>query len=318
MKGWFRRRKKRKEKKEEASGRGDVPEAAVTQENVFAKFLPTELLARMGVQEVSLKPSDLLTEPKELQAVILNANIAGFQELIHNTQIKEVYRLINKTLSFCIPVIYGNHGMIDHFCEAGVTALFSGQAEDGLNAAVLICEEVIKQRDWETYGKFAVGLCYGTVMAGVVGDSRRLSVLTLSTYTGLGDFLQKQCPKYYARILAAGSFLKKADGFEKKYNHRFLGLFYIRDTKSTEEIYDIFDGDEAGIRNRKRKTKILFEKGVGFFLGREFVKARGYFIEVLKADREDKAAREYIFRCDTLSSMAAEQAASADVFLESF
>lgn len=314
-----RREKKRKKWKWEQEILAEQrfrQETAAAMENIVQRFLPTELLEMMGIQDTIAQPSDVLAEQKELQAVILNGNIAGFQELIHNMEIREVYRLVNQSLAFSIPAIFEKNGMIGRFQNAGIEALFVNGMEEGLDAAITICEEVIKSGDWKYYQNFAVGLCYGKVSMGVVGYGKKLSVLTLSTYTGLGEFLQNKAPKYYARILAAGSYLKKVEGFEKKYNHRFLGLFYVRNTGSTEKIFDVFDGDEAKIRNQKRKTRMLFEKGVRLFLERQFAESRGYFIEVLKADRNDKAAREYVFLCDRYSSMPSEKAAAAEVYIE--
>ena len=306
-------RKRKRQKLEEEMA---YQEMSAVRENFFEQFLPIELLTMMGIEGGFKKSIEPLTEQKELQAVILNANIVGFKELIHNTEIKEVYRLINQTLSYSIPAIYGNNGMIDSFKDAGVVALFTGQVEDGLDAAILICEKIIQSGERETCQNFTVGLCYGTVMAGVVGYGRKLSVLTLSTYTGMGKFLQKVALKYYARILAAECYVKKIEDFEKNYNYRLLGVFYIRDIDRVEKVFDIFDGDRTDVRNRKRKTKMLFEKGVSLFMEREFAQARGYFIEVLKADRNDKAAREYVFLCDKYGSMPEEKMSEADVFIE--
>lgn len=290
----------------------------MTEESIYKRFLPTELLEMLGIQDTLVQLPDILSEQKELKAVIFNGNIAGFEELTHDMEIREVYRLVNQTLACSVPVIFEKNGMIDRFQNAGIEALFTDHMEEGLDAAISICEEIIRFGDGKNYKNFAIGLCYGGVSVGVVGYGTKLSVLTLSTYTGFGGFLQKNAPKYYARILAAGSYLEKVEGFEKNYNHRFLGLFYVRDTGSIEKIFDVFDGDEAGIRNQKRKTRMLFEKGVRLFIDRQFMEARGYFIEVLKADRNDRAAREYVFLCDRYGSISPGKAAQADIYIESY
>lgn len=291
------RRKKRKQSipEEETS-----QETAAAQESVYRRFFPTELLHMAGSQ-------DGPTEPKGMAAVILNGYITGFRELIHDTPMREVYHLINQTMSFCVPQIEKNNGVIHRFQDAGVSALFMEQMEDGLDAAIGICEEIIRLSEWEHYRNFAIGLCYGFVMVGIVGYGERLSVLTLSSYTGLGEFLCENAPRYYARILAAESYVSKVCDFRKRYNCRLLGTFYIRDRQCMEKVYDIYDGDEAAVRNKKRKTKMLFEKGVRLFLDRRFGESRTCFIEVLKADRDDRAAREYIFLCDKYSSMAPQE-----------
>jgi class 3 adenylate cyclase len=230
---------------------------------------------------------------------------------------KETYSFINRTLSVCIPAIYEGGGVVNQFRDAGVTALFTSRLEQGLNAAVSICEEIAKLPDTEKrYEHFSIGLCYGTVMVGMVGHNERMSLLTLSTYTGFGVFLQKKAPKYYARILAAGSYIEKIENFEKKFNHRFLGYIYIRNTNSIEKIYDIFDGDTAAVRNQKRKTRMIFEKGVALFLERKFQEARIYFIEVLKTDRYDRAAREYVLLCERYGAKTEQE--SDDICIERY
>lgn len=291
------RRKKRKQSIPEGE---TSQETAAAQESIYRRFLPTELLHMAGSQ-------DAPTEPKGMAAVILNGYITGFRELIHDTPMREVYHLINQTMSFCVPQIEKNKGVIHRFQDAGVSALFMEQMEDGLDAAIGICEEIIQLSEWEHYRNFAIGLCYGFVMVGIVGHGERLSVLTLSSYTGLGEFLCENAPRYYARILAAESYVSKVCDFRKRYNCRLLGTIYIRDRQCMEKVYDIYDGDEAAVRNKKRKTKMLFEKGVRLFLDGRFGESRTCFIEVLKADRDDRAAREYIFLCDKYSSMAPQE-----------
>lgn len=306
------RRQRKKELPDSTDGRNED-----ISEDVFSRFLPEELLGMIGIDDVSVPPADILAGQEEVQAVILHGNIAEFQELIHVMGTKEVYALINRVLSHTVPAVYGNGGMVDSYQDAGIRALFTGQMESGLNAAVLICERMLQVEDDRGGRDFSVGLCFGKVSIGVVGYGRKLSVLTLSTYTGFGEFLQRMGPKYYAKILAAGSYVDHIRGFEKNYNYRLLGIFFVRDTGSEEKIYDIFDGDEAGTRNRKRKTKMLFEKGVALFLGREFEEARIYFIEVLKADHSDRAAREYVYLCDTYGGMEGDEE-PAQMYLEYF
>lgn len=273
------------------------------------RFLPMELLEMLGTQGTSLTYQDILMRQKEIWTVIFHADMTGFSEFVRDMQISEVYLFINETLSYSIPRINDNGGIIDTIHGAGVVALFADSMGGGLDAAIAVCE-VVKDR------RYSIGLCYGPVIVGVVGSGSRLAVQTLSAYTGLGCFLQQLGPKYYARILAVGSYTSRVEGFERKYNYRLLGYIYIKNAKSAEKIYDIFDGDEAAVRNRKRRTKMLFEKGVTFFTKREFAEARTYFIEVLKADRDDRAAREYVFLCDKYSDMAEE--APPDIYIERY
>ena len=293
MKGKWKKAKKQEAEKE----------IAAANEQMQEKFLPLELFEILGMERLQGQPENLLGERVKLRAGILNINIAGFQERIIRMEEKEVYYLINSILSCCIPEIYQAGGCVDHFMNAGVTALFTENAEMGLNAAVSICEKIGRLQTQENeYEHFSIGICYGDVMIGMVGHDERMSVLTLSAYTGFGEFLQQIAPKYYARILASGSYVEQVENCRTRFNSRFLGYMYISSSGVAEKVYDIFDGDTAAIRNQKRKTRMVFEKGVGLFLERSFAEARLYFIEVLKTDRYDRAAMEYVLLCDKYSS----------------
>lgn len=281
----------------------DVASKEITENPLVA----TELLEILGIKDPLHATTEFLKEQKKLQTGIINANIADFERIIQHMEVEQVYRFINQTLACCIPAVYENDGILNAFQEAGLSVLFQNNLEEGLNAAVSICEEIVRCNDSEHYQKFAIGLCYGDVMVGMVGQEKRLFVLTLSTYTGFVNFLQKTAPKYYARILATGSYVERIEKLNKKYNSRFLGYFYISSTDTLEKVFDIFDGDTAGIRNLKRKTRMMFEKGVYLFLEGDFAEARNYFIEVLKTDRTDRAAREYVLLCDKYRNVEKEQ-----------
>lgn len=302
---------RRVQKRERESSNGEPPyEERAAERDLARRFLPMELLELLGVQGDFLTYQDILMRQQELWTVIFHADVAGFSEFVREMQTSEAYLYINEMLSCSIPRINDNGGIIDTIHGAGVVALFADCMRGGIDAAIAVCEAVKDRR-------YSVGLCYGPVIVGVVGSGSRLAVQTLSAYTGLGSFLQQLGPKYYARILAVGSYTDRVEDFERKYNHRMLGYIYIKNANRAEKIFDIFDGDEAAVRNRKRRTKMLFEKGVLFFTRREFAEARTYFIEVLKADRDDRAAREYVFLCDRCSDMAAGEP-SPDIYLECY
>lgn len=309
------RRKKRIEAAELTNCADSGAEAG---ERSFARqFLPLELLEILGTGRQFSGAEEMTAHPKELEAVIYNGNIAGFHDIVRGMDTGEVYQFINRSLSCSIPAVYEHGGVVEEIRDAGITALFNGSCEESLKAAVAICEEMFLREKTGCFRNFTTGLCYGLVQAGVVGCGQRLAVHTLSAYTGLATFLQQIGMKYYARILAVGSYVDRIDGFQKKYNCRRLGYIFLGSLQQMELLYDIFDGDDADTRNRKRKTKMLFEKGVQLFLGRQYADARVYFIEVLKADSCDKAAREYVFLCDKYRALSEKERAEAPLYIES-
>ena len=143
------------------------------------------------------------------------------------------------------------------------------------------------------------GLSFGQVIVGVLGGGGYYNVTSMSHETSISKFLQQCAVKYSASILATERILEHDPSIAAKYTNRLLGKFYFSNINQAVKVYDFYDGDEIGIRTAKRKTALLFEKGVSFFLAGDFVQARSYFIEVIKANRLDKAARLYLSLCDS-------------------
>ena len=73
----------------------------------------------------------------------------------------------------------------------------------------------------------------------------------------------------------------------------------MRTLDRLERLYDVFDGDEETTRRLKEETREPFEKGVALFCSHQYYEARLLFIEVLKKHRRDKAAKNYLYLCDT-------------------
>ncbi|NLB77489.1 MAG: hypothetical protein GX796_01200, partial [Clostridiaceae bacterium] len=229
----------------------------------------------------------------------------------------DIFRYINTILSKLIPVIEQNNGEADSFSDAGVTALFSQDPRSALISAISMCQEIntIEDSDFD-FSSFAVGLCFGSVMIGVVGDGKSYSTLTISEYTGLSKYLQSIAGKYYSRILITASYADLIDDFSKRFSSRTVGQIYLTKLKKYEKIYDVYNGDTLEIRNKKRNTQLMFEKGVELFTDMKYDQARLHFVEVLKADRQDLAAKEYVYLCDKCAS--GEVGFSERTFLESW
>jgi len=245
----------------------------------------------------------MLNSQKSIPAAVLYANLTDFSDVVLSLEAKDIFRYINTILSKLLPIIEQNGGEADSFSDAGVTALFSHDYRSALVSAISMCQEinVISDPDFD-FSQFAVGVCHGSVMIGVVGDGKSYSTLTISEYTGLAKYLQSITSKYYSKILITASYAELIDDFSKRFSSRLIGYAYLTKLKKLEKLYDVYDGDTLEVRNKKRKTKLMFEKGVGLFAEQKYDDARLHFVEVLKADRQDLAAKEYVYLCDKCSS----------------
>lgn len=267
-------------------------EMAGRRERIYAHLLPAKLflLFQKGGSE-KLK----LGEEKSIRAAVLFYNIPGFAEKVRKQSAKDVFSFVNEMLSLVVPCILYQEGEIKEYVDAGLSAFFLREPEKALRAAVSVCEALNQAGVREPY---SIGLTYGEVMVGIVGHEKRFGILTISETTGLAEFLQELAVRYRAGILVTGSLRKQIPDFDKNYNSRYLGNIYLRAVGASEELYDVYDGDEPTDKNGKRKTRLLFEQGVELFQNKNYQDARQHFIEVLKANRMDGAAKEYLYLCN--------------------
>lgn len=288
-----------------------VREAKETRKNKELQdaMLPSQLLSLFRDGDLG---TIRLGEQKSIPAAELSFNLPDFSEWLRTRTAEEIFVFINGVLSHVVPSVLYHEGEVDRFVDAGLKAFFLKEPERALCAAISICEAMNRNENEKL--DFSIGLCYGQVMVGMVGDEKRFGALTISETTGLAQFLQEKAGQYGARILISGSMKKQIPGFEKKYNSRYLGYVWLKAAGVTEDLYDVYDGDEPASKNAKRKTKLLFEKGVELFQERKFYDARLHFIEVLKANRMDGAAKQYLYLCNQYQE--SEKDKEAEVYLE--
>lgn len=234
-------------------------------------------------------------EQKIIEAAVLSYNIPGFDRIVRQQSAEEIFRFVNNTLSLVVPCVLYQEGEINEYVDAGLLAFFLHSPESALRCAVSVCEALDQAGVGEAY---SIGLAYGDVMIGVVGHEERFGTLTISETTGLVEFLQELAVRCRARILITGNLKRQIPAFDKNYHSRYLGDIYLKAAKRTEELYDVYDGDAGTDKNGKRKTRLLFEKGVELYKNKDFHEARLHFVEVLKADRLDGAAKEYLYLCN--------------------
>lgn len=283
-------------------------ETARKREKMYMAMLPERLL---GLFQKKDTEEFLTGEGRNIRAAVLSFNMEGFSQMTRSRTAEEIFRFVNGVLEQAVPQVLFQEGAVERFADAGFRAFYLNTPERALGSAVSICEAM--DRAEHIQENFSIGISYGDVMAGMVGHEERMGMLTISETTGIAEFLQELAGRYRARILISGSMRKQIPDFEKNYNSRYLGCIYLKAADALEDLYDVYDGDPPQDKNGKRRTRLMFEKGVELFKERRFYDARLHFIEVLKANRMDGAAKEYLYLC---SRYETDREKDAPVYLE--
>ncbi len=299
----------------------------------YYKFIPAKILDLLGkesIQEVEL--GDQMMG----DFTILSLHAMDYPKQRISFSEEQVCMGINQVLSMLVEPINSHSGVVEHFEDTGLSAFFTekvsglpstgasaaGQRTDGeksravrkangcpsskeaLDAAIDIQNLLERMMPGNSR---TIAISYGRVMIGIIGHERRMEAATISAHSDLAKALRLKGDKYGAHILITHLVYKQIPDFEEHYHARYLGNIYLAADNSYERVYDVYDGDSEEEFYYKEQTRQLFEQGVGLFVARKFYEARLVFVEVLKQHRKDKAAKEYLYRCDKYYKLAAEE-----------
>lgn len=265
----------------------------------YSRFVPARVF---GLLEKSSVVDVQLEDQTSVEATVLNCTVGAFDSIARSLRSKEMFRLINQVLAKLVPVIDRTGGLVDRFDRAGLLAIYTDRPEKALDAAVRLCQRLREAELAETKGApldFHVTLSAGPAMIGIVGADQRLEAMTISEHTSFTGFLRPLAASYGAAVLMTGSAAALIPDFAARYHARTVGFVQMRTLNRLERLFDVYDGDGETVRRLKDETKKTFEKGVALFCSHEYYDARLAFIEVLKRNREDKAAKNYLYLCDT-------------------
>lgn len=284
----------------------------------YYKFVPSKmfnLLRKSSVIDVRL--GDQTRE----DITIFSFDAVKFEELVSTMNGEEMFNLINQIFSNLVPIVNSNGGVVDKFENAGLVAFYTGGNERALVTAISVCQTMDRLNAEGGFGsdrqiEIAGGLSYGPVMIGIVGHEERLAATTISEHTNLSRYLREIAPRYGVRILTTAAAIDRIEDFHEKFNARFIGFLHIRANNTLEKLYDVFDGDQEDKKLFKKQTKELFEKGVNLYCQKEYYEARLVFIEVLKQFRQDAAAKEYLYRCDSYYQL--QDTEQIEIFIEEY
>ncbi|MBN2011547.1 response regulator [candidate division KSB1 bacterium] len=268
----------------------------------YARFVPQEFLHLLKKESIiDVKLGDQVQQ----EMTMLFADIRDFTSISKRMSPQENFNFINSYLSVMEPVIIENNGFIDRYNGDAITALFTGSADDAVNASIAMLRQLTEyNRDPKLPVnqpiRISSGINSGMLMLGAVGSQHRMDGTVISDAVNVTSGIEK-FSKLYGASIAVGeqTFSKLAN--QSTYHSRFLGKLKIKDHNNVISVVEIFDGDPDKIIALKSETKADFENGLALYYAKAFSEAASAFKRVLKANPNDKPADEYLKRalfCD--------------------
>lgn len=268
----------------------------------YSRFVPKQflqLLKKDSIVDVKLGDNTL----KEMS--VLFSDIRSFTTISEKMTPEENFRFINSYLSRMEPVIMANSGFIDKYIGDSIMALFSGSADDAIQAGIAMLHTLVEYNQHRaSVGyppiKIGIGINTGSLMLGTVGGINRMDGTVISDAVNLASRIESLTKEYGVSLLISHQTFAKLQN-PSDYNMRLIERLKVKGKSKAVAVFEVFDGDPPDLRKAKLATTGIFEEGVLYYYGSSFRKAAQQFEECLRQNPEDKVAQIYLDRCRQVS-----------------
>lgn len=263
----------------------------------YGRFVPVEFLKYLNKKSIV----DIqLGDQMQKEMAILFSDIRSFTDLSEKLTPRENFNFLNSYLKRMSPIIQKNNGFIDKYIGDAIMALFPGEVEDSIQAAIEMQKEVRiynQHRLKQGYDpiKIGCGIHTGNLMLGIIGADARMEGTVIADSVNVASRIEGLTKVYDASILISDTILKKISP-SSVFNYRYIDKVKVKGKTEYTVIYEIYDGQPDFMIELKTQTKEYFEQGINFYYEKNFKEAIPAFIRVIDINPNDVASAIYLKR----------------------
>lgn len=172
----------------------------------LARFVPSGLVTQLAAS------GSIDREAKSRTAAVMFIDIRGFTSLAERLPPVSIMALLDAFRRRLVPVIERHGGAIDKFIGDAIMAVFSADGTSARSAVTCIGALLDELEGWnrqrraagETEVAVGVGLHWGDVVAGVLGDEDRLEFTVIGDTVNVAQRLEELCSQLGVPVLISG------------------------------------------------------------------------------------------------------------------
>jgi len=259
----------------------------------YHKFVPAEIFDILEKNDIlEVNPGDHIVKNMSIMTI----ETKNFSIIKSEMTAQENFDFINTFFGEVSKTVKKFGGVIESRHGTGITAIYENDTDCCIECGLAIFDKINSINSISA--EFSIIMQNGEIMLGIVGNNERMEVTVISDILNSEYNIEKLAEQNRINMIITGEVYSKIR-YKEKFNCRFIGRIQKNNLKDCYiELYDIIDSYSYDEKNNKLFTLKSFEKGVDFYINRDFKNARNQFIEVLKIDKNDKLAQAYIFLCD--------------------
>lgn len=270
-------------------------EAILRIHEVTKKFVPIEFIRSLGKESLTdVKLGDLV----EKIVTVLFTDIRDFTSLSEQMTPKENFRFVSSFNECLGPIIRSHHGFINQYLGDSIMAIFPGNPDDALLAAVAMqkaVHELNLQR--QTQGlqgiKAGIGMHTGPLIMGITGDEHRMDAATISDTVNTASRIESLTKYYKSPLLLSSETLRQINQ-QDKFHLRHLGKVQLKGKYKLLNIVECINGYSSGELQKKMKTLPHFNQAMNYYFDQRFENAIQAFQTIMATDPADLTANYFM------------------------
>lgn len=235
----------------------------------LSRFFPSRFLELLNKDSLA----DIALSDRVYQRMsVLFSDIRDFTALSERMTPGDNFRFINAYLSRMEPSIARNGGFIDKYMGDAIMALFGGDADDAVAAAVEMLQtlrdynQTRDRRDRQPL-RIGIGINTGYLMLGIVGGANRIDTTAIGDTVNLAARLEELTKVYKVPLIVSQHVFARLKD-PTRFALRFIGRVKVKGKMQLVSAFEVFEADEPEQRSLKWQTKSQFERGlVRYYLG---------------------------------------------------
>ncbi len=272
-------------------------DAELKLKEVTSRFVPNEFISLLGYESIT---NISLGDAVQKEMSVFFADIRGFTTLSEQLTPEENFKFINSYLKQMEPVITKYNGFVDKYIGDSIMALFSGNADDAVNAGIAMLERLVIYNGYRAnYNymaiKIGIGINTGSLILGTIGGQARMEGTVISDAVNLAARTESLTKEYDVPLLITHhTFSDLKD--KNAYLIRKIDVVKVKGKEENITIYEVFDADVDTIKAAKIASLDIFTQALQAHDEQDFVSARKLFTECVNACPDDTVSQIYLAR----------------------
>jgi predicted ATPase/class 3 adenylate cyclase len=279
----------------------EVEEQRQTLVDVQSRFIPSELLRILDVEDISRVRRGHRVERR---MTVLISDIRGYTALVEDMSVSDASDMAIGFLQAVEVPIVANNGLLQDVRGDEVLAVFEVAPDDALRAGLAMLRS-LREHNRERVARRAgelhvgIGVNSGPVALGLVGGVNRMALTVIGDAVNLASRVESTNKRYGTTMLISEeTHARLLD--PDRFCIRRMERTPVVNRRQLVTIYEVYDEDPEPLRAAKQAAQPAFDEAFGWLDDGDIERARAAFERCRELLPDDQVAPLNLRHCDDL------------------